>query len=60
MAAKKKEIRTVALPASAQPSQQVVGLAVPSRHKQTQMLSGAPGDVAKDLVRRLREEARAL
>ena len=60
MAAKKKEIRTVPLSASAQPSQQIVGLAVPSRHKQTQMLSGAPADVAKDLVRRLREEARAL
>jgi electron transfer flavoprotein beta subunit len=60
MAAKKKEIRKVALPAGLQPSQQIVALALPVRSKQTQMIDGSPAAAAKELVRRLREEARAL
>ena len=60
MAAKKKEIRKASLPDGLQPSQQIVGLAVPTRSKQTQMITGSPADAAKELVRRLREEARAL
>jgi len=60
MAAKKKEIRKVALPAGLQTSQQIVGLAVPTRSKQTQMLTGSPSAIAGELVRRLRDEARAL
>jgi electron transfer flavoprotein beta subunit len=60
MAAKKKEIRKVALPAGLQPSQQIVALALPVRSKQTQMIDGSPAEAAKELVRRLREEARAL
>ncbi len=60
MAAKKKEIRKASLPDGLQPSQQIVSLAVPTRSKQTQMITGAPADAAKELVRRLREEARAL
>lgn len=60
MAAKKKDIRKVALPAGLQPSQQVLSLAVPTRTKQTQMIEGAPSDAARELVRRLRDEARAL
>src|SRR5712671_4228643 len=60
MAAKKKEIRKAALPDGLQPSQQVVGLAVPTRSKQTQMITGSPADAARELVRRLRDEARAL
>ena len=60
MAAKKKEIRKASLPDSLQPSQQIVSLAVPTRSKQTQMITGSPADAAKELVRRLREEARAL
>ena len=60
MAAKKKEIRKVALPAGLQPSQQIVALALPVRSKQTQMIAGSPAEAAKELVRRLREEARAL
>jgi electron transfer flavoprotein beta subunit len=60
MAAKKKEIRKASLPDGAQPSQQIVSLAVPTRSKQTQMISGAPADAARELVKRLREEARAL
>jgi electron transfer flavoprotein beta subunit len=60
MAAKKKEIRKAALPDGLQPSQQIVGLAVPTRSKQTQMITGSAADAAKELVRRLRDEARAL
>lgn len=60
MAAKKKEIRKAALPDGLQPSQQIVSLAVPTRSKQTQMINGSPADAAKELVRRLRDEARAL
>ena len=60
MAAKKKEIRQVPLPQGLQPSQQIVTLAVPSRTKQTQIIGGAPAEAAKELVRRLRDEARAL
>ena len=60
MAAKKKEIRKAALPDGQQPSQQIVSLAVPTRSKQTQMITGPPAEAAKELVRRLREEARAL
>ncbi|MDO8795111.1 MAG: electron transfer flavoprotein subunit beta/FixA family protein [Vicinamibacterales bacterium] len=60
MAAKKKEIRKVALPAGLQPAQAVLGLALPTKSKQTQMIAGSPAEAAKELVRRLREEARAL
>jgi len=60
MAAKKKEIRKAALPSGLQPSQQIVALALPVRSKQTQMITGSPAEAAKELVRRLREEARAL
>jgi hypothetical protein len=60
MAAKKKEIRKVPLPPGVQPSQEIVSLAVPVRTKQTQLIGGTPAEAAKELVRRLRDEARAL
>ena len=60
MAAKTKEIRRVPLPAGLQPSQRIAALALPSRSKQIQMIGGAPADAARELVRRLREESRAL
>ncbi len=60
MAAKKKEIRKAAMPAGLQPSQQIVSLSLPTRSKQTQMISGSPAQAAQELVRRLRDEARAL
>jgi len=60
MAAKKKEIRTVPLAAGLQRTQQIVALAMPSRAKQTQMIGGVASEAAKELVRRLREEARVL
>ena len=60
MAAKKKEIRKAALPNGLAASQQIVALALPTRSKQTEMITGAPPEAAKELVRRLREEARSL
>ena len=44
----------------AKPAQQVVALAQPSRSKQTHMIGGTPAEAARELVKRLREEARAL
>ena len=60
MAAKKKEIRKAPMPGGLAASQQIVALALPTRSKQTEMITGAPPAAAKELVRRLREEARAL
>ena len=60
MAAKKKEIKKIAPPAGLTASQQIMALAMPTRSKQTQMITGSPSEAAKELVRRLREEARAL
>jgi electron transfer flavoprotein beta subunit len=60
MAAKKKEIRKVPMPAGLAASQAIVTLALPTRSKQTEMITGSTAEAAKELVRRLREEARAL
>jgi electron transfer flavoprotein beta subunit len=60
MAAKKKEIRKIAAPASAQSQQRITSIYFPEKGKKTQMLQGSPADAAKELVKRLREEARAL
>jgi electron transfer flavoprotein beta subunit len=60
MAAKKKEVRKVAPSGPPVASQQIAALYVPERSKQTHMLAGTPAEAAKDLVRRLRDEARAL
>jgi electron transfer flavoprotein beta subunit len=60
MAAKKKEIRKVPLPAGLTPSQEILSLSLPVRSKRTQMIDGRPAEAATDLVRRLREEARVL
>ena len=59
MAAKKKEIKKVT-PAAAAPSQRIASLYFPEKGKKTQMLGGSPAEAAKELVKRLREEARAL
>jgi electron transfer flavoprotein beta subunit len=59
MAAKKKEIRKVAAPALVA-RQAIVNLSVPEKAKQTQMIPGSPAEAARDLVRRLRDEARVL
>ena len=64
MAAKKKEIRKVgppSLPSGASVAKQkIVSLYVPEKSKKTQILSGSPAEAAKELVKRLRDEARVL
>jgi electron transfer flavoprotein beta subunit len=60
MAAKKKEIKKVPLPSGLKPGQEILSLSSPVRSKQTQMIGGTPADAARELVRRLREEARVL
>jgi len=53
-------VKKVALPDGLSASQQVLGLAVPAKSKQTQIIPGSPAEAARELVRRLREEARVL
>jgi electron transfer flavoprotein beta subunit len=60
MAAKKKEMRKVAMPAGLQATQEIVALALPTRSKQTQLIDGPTTQAAQELVRRLRDEARVL
>jgi electron transfer flavoprotein beta subunit len=59
MAAKKKEIRKASAAAST-PKQKIVNLYVPAKGKKTQIIGGSPAEAAKELVRRLREEARVI
>jgi electron transfer flavoprotein beta subunit len=60
MAAKKKEIKKLSAPAAAAPRQKIVALYLPQKAKQTVMIGGSAADAAKELVKRLREEARVL
>jgi electron transfer flavoprotein beta subunit len=59
MAAKKKEIRKVAAPAF-EPALRIVGMYIPEKSKQTHLVQGAPAEAAKEMVRLLRDEARAI
>jgi electron transfer flavoprotein beta subunit len=60
MAAKKKEIRKVAAAPAASAGQKIVSLYVPEKEKQTQLISGSPAEAARELVSRLRDEARVI
>jgi electron transfer flavoprotein beta subunit len=60
MAAKKKEIRKAAAPAGSAARQKIVALYTPEKAKKTQLIDGSPAEAAKELVRRLRDEARVL
>src|SRR5436190_6525325 len=60
MAAKKKEIRKVAASGGAAPRQKIVSLYAPEKSKKTQLIEGSAGDAAKELVRKLRDEARVI
>jgi electron transfer flavoprotein beta subunit len=60
MAAKKKEIAKVAAPAGGSGRQKIVALYAPQKAKQTVMITGSAAEAAKELVKRLREEARVL
>jgi electron transfer flavoprotein beta subunit len=59
MAAKKKEIRVVT-PAAIDAMLEIVSLSLPVRSKKTHLIEGAPAVAAAELVKRLRDEARAL
>jgi len=63
MAAKKKEVRVVppSLPSGASGARQkIVSLYVPEKSKKTQIIGGTPAEAAKELVKKLRDEARVL
>ena len=60
MAAKKKEIRKAAPSRAAEPTSQIVALYVPEKAKKTELLTGSPADAARQLVARLRDEARVI
>src|SRR5215475_5311532 len=60
MAAKKKEIKKVALPDGAQAAQEIVALSLPVRGKRTQLIAGSPAESARELIARLRDEARVI
>jgi electron transfer flavoprotein beta subunit len=60
MAAKKKEIRKVAATPATGTTQQIVALYVPEKAKKTELLSGSPAEAAKQLVVKLRDEARVI
>ncbi len=63
MAAKKKEIRKAPpslAPGASAGKQRIVSLYVPEKGKKTQIIQGSPAEAAKELVRKLREEARVI
>src|SRR5581483_11739872 len=60
MAAKKKEIRKASAPTGVAPTIKIAKLYVPEKGQKTQLIGGPPAEAAKELVRRLREEARAI
>src|SRR5204863_10218395 len=51
MAAKKKEIKKVALAAAPPAAQRITSLYFPEKGKKTQLLPGAPAEAAKELVK---------
>jgi electron transfer flavoprotein beta subunit len=60
MAAKKKEIRKAAPPAASAAKQKILSLYVPEKTKKTHLIAGSPAEAAKELVRKLREDARVI
>jgi electron transfer flavoprotein beta subunit len=59
MAAKKKEIRKAA-PASVESTQRIVAMYLPEKGKQTRMIGGSAADAARELIKALRDDARAI
>ena len=60
MAAKKKEIRKVTPATVGEGAQRIVSMYFPEKGKKTRMIAGSAAEAAKDLVTRLREEARVI
>ena len=60
MAAKKKDIRKAPVSAAVAPKQKIVSLYVPEKQKKTQLIQGSPVEAAKELIKKLRDEARVI
>jgi len=60
MAAKKKEIRREAMPPQATPRQKILRLYLPEKVKHTVMIEGTPAEAARELVKKLRDDARVI
>ena len=60
MAAKKKEIRKLPPSAPLVRRQEILALYVPQKTKQTELMSGSAAEAAATLVKKLRDDARAL
>jgi electron transfer flavoprotein beta subunit len=60
MAAKKKDIRKVAPAVPIVRRQEIAALYVPQKSKRTDMVDGSPAEAAAALVKKLRDDARAL
>jgi len=60
MAAKKKDIRKAAPPAAVASKQKIASLYVPEKGKKTQIIGGSPAEAARELVKKLREDARVI
>src|SRR5688500_10292112 len=60
MAAKKKEIRKVAPASLSAARAAIAALEVPRKTKETQLISGPPAEAAKNLIKKLQEEARVI
>jgi electron transfer flavoprotein beta subunit len=60
MAAKKKEIRTVTPAQTAEPTERIISVHFPEKGKKTRMISGSAAEAAKEIVKRLRDEARVI
>ena len=60
MAAKKKEVRKVTPAGLPEARQKIVSMYAPEKGKKTQMITGSPADAARQLVARLRDEARVI
>ena len=60
MAAKKKEIKKVTPARAPQSMQRITSLYFPEKAKQTRMISGSPAEAARELITRLRDEARVI
>lgn len=60
MAAKKKEIRKVAMPAGIAARQQIARLYAPQKAKRTELIPGSAAEAARTLVQRLRDHARVI
>ena len=60
MAAKKKELKTVAAAPAGAKRQRITQIYVPSKAKQTKLIQGSPAEAGKELVRALKDDARVI